>query len=560
LTFGELTQRAQSFAVYLRKNEPPGTRVLLLLESGLSFIEAFFGCMFAGLVPIPVDLPRVKRPVNRLDFIVHHSLALAFITSNQELPRIAGLIEAIPSLADLRCHRIDMLQEKTAGHRSLCPAPNSVAFIQYTSGSTNTPKGVIVTHENLFRNQQQIQSAFGHDEHTIFAGWLPMFHDMGLVGNILQPLFLGVECTLMPPSAFVQRPSRWLRMISKYRATTSGGPNFAFDHCVDRIAEADVESFDLSTWRVAFNGAEPVRERTISNFARKFRSSGFSITSFLPCYGLAEATLFVSGKSRYSEAAPTTLRVSKNELEQGAIVPTDGTDVAQSILLTASGPPADDQIVVLVDPKTARPCPSGHIGEIWIAGPNIAAEYFNGTEIESLPTGKLDTESATFFKTGDLGALWNDELFVVGRIKNLIIIRGRNIHAEDIEQVISHSHDLFQPNRCAAFAIENTDGFGNSEERLVVIQEIARRPRSPEDVQGAIAHARALIVSHADVAPHEIMIVRPGTIPTTSSGKIRHGDTRTAYQQSRIVGMTGSERLSAGTHGEAISNAASADK
>ncbi|MES0020617.1 fatty acyl-AMP ligase [Mesorhizobium sp. M0036] len=539
MTYGQLAKRALSLAAYLSETEPPGTHILLLLESGLSFIEALFGCMFAALIPIPVDLPRVRRPTGRLDFIVQHSSAPAFITSGKESVRIGDLTEAIPAMASLRRHIVDADRTTKTGTVKFLPNEEMPAFIQYTSGSTSAPKGVFVAHKNLVCNQQQIQKAFGHGAHTKFAGWLPMFHDMGLVGNVLQPVYLGVECSLMPPAAFIQRPSRWLRMISKYRSTTSGGPNFAFDHCVDRISESDIDSFDLSSWQVAFNGAEPIRERTIREFGQKFRRSGFSATSFLPCYGLAEATLFVSGQTRYNHAAPTTLSVLRSDLEDGVLKETDVIDPKERVILTSSGPPAENQVIAIVDADSGKECHAGHIGEIWLAGPNVAEKYLSSIgEVRQLLSGELSSTASTFLRTGDLGAMWNGELFVVGRIKNLIIVRGRNIHAEDIEQLVSHSHSLFQANRCAAFSIETIDG----EERLVVVQEIARRPRDTDEVRSAAAYARQLIIRNTDVAPHDILIVRPGTIPTTSSGKIRHADTRTAYTQGLIADFGSVER------------------
>jgi acyl-CoA synthetase (AMP-forming)/AMP-acid ligase II len=417
---------------------------------------------------------------------------------------------------------------------------DSPAFLQYTSGSTNTPTGVVITHRNLICNQEQIRRAFEHDDSTRFAGWLPMFHDMGLVGNVLHPAYLGIECTLMPPAAFIQRPSRWLRAISSYRATTSGGPNFAFDHCVNRIAEIDIDTLDLSCWRVAFNGAEPVRARTIRAFAQKFARCGFSATSFLPCYGLAEATLFVSGRSRYRQSSPTTLRVIRSRLEQGVLELAGEAAAPDCVDLVSSGPPSDGQRVIIIDPQNGLQCDDGKIGEIWLAGPNIAANCLDSCAEDGLgPAAKAahDVAQAGFLATGDLGALWDGELFVIGRIKNLIIVRGRNIHAEDIEQVVSHSHDLLQPNRCAAFAVEPPGDAAAGDERIVIIQEATRRPRHAGEVRDALARAREVTVNYTDVSPHEILLVRAGTIPTTSSGKIQHTDIRAAYLQGRIVAI-----------------------
>jgi acyl-CoA synthetase (AMP-forming)/AMP-acid ligase II len=524
LTYGQLVQRARAIAALLAGKEAAGSRVLLLLDSGLPFIEALFGCMFAGVVPIPVDLPKPNRSMTRLQSVVERSGARAFVTLHKEIARVQRLAKDLTALGELRCHLLDEAQlDATFDGLRRKPDAESIAFIQFTSGSTSAPRGVTITHRNLISNQMHIRRAFEHDESTKFVGWLPMFHDMGLVGNVIQPSFLGVECTLMPPASFIQRPSRWLKAITTYRGTTSGAPNFAFDHCTNRVAEEEIEALDLSSWRVAFNGAEPVRARTIRSFARKFQCCGFSVTSFLPCYGLAEATLFVSGTSRYRRAEPTVLRCARSRLDQGFLEPDDApTDVVE---LVSSGRPAIGQTVEIADPQSGQPSAAGRIGEIRIAGPNVAADYLE----------KLSTGDVPFLNTGDLGALWNGELFVVGRTKNIIIVRGRNIYAEDLEELVSHCHDLFQPNRCAAFAVATASGDGPGTEKIVIVQELARRPRHADEAQTALICARTAVLDFADVAPHDVVLVRRGTIPTTSSGKIRHGDARDAY----LLGRTG---------------------
>lgn len=532
LTFADLAQRARRLAARLGAVEKPNTRVLLMLDAGLPFIEALFACMFARLVPVPIDLPKPNRSTERLETIVRHSGARALVTEGAELPRLQNLIKAVPDLGGLNRY---LVEEGAAGAVDALPRPkpDEIAFIQYTSGSTRAPRGVVITHRNLISNQFQIRSAFEHDETTKFVGWLPMFHDMGLVGNVIHPLFLGIECTLMPPAAFIQRPLRWLAAISKYRATTSGGPNFAFDHCVDRIAENDVAALDLSSWRVAFCGAEPVRTPTLRAFARKFETAGFDVTSFLPCYGLAEATLFVSGRSRHRRSAPAILRVRRDSLEKGTIEPTDTADVANSVELVSNGPAAADQRIEIVDAATFQRCREGQVGEIWIAGPNVTEKCFNGSaDTDMLVHSRLDGADTRHLRTGDLGALWDGELFVVGRIKNLIIVRGRKIHAEDVEQVASRSHGLFRPNRCAAFAIPTTGQVGD--ETFVIVQETARRPRTADELRTAVETARARVAAAVELVPGEIVLVRPGTIPVTSSGKIRHADVRAAYLDGRI--------------------------
>jgi acyl-CoA synthetase (AMP-forming)/AMP-acid ligase II len=535
VTFGQLADQTRAFAASLHASEEPGTCVLLLLDSGLAFVKAMFACMYAGVVPVPVDLPRPNRSTDRLEAIVRHSGCRAYITSRADLPRVEKLIAAVPALAALECHLVDTEITGPVADAALPrPAPERTAFIQYTSGSTSTPKGVVVTHGNLLANQAQIQAAFAHDARTRFCGWLPMFHDMGLIGNVLHPLYLGIECTLMPPAAFVQRPLRWLAAISKYGATTAGGPNFAYDHCVSRIAESEIDGLDLSSWRTAFSGAEAVRAATLREFTRKFARAGFDPSAFLPCYGLAEATLFVAGRSRFGRAEPTVLRVDRGALEQGRIRTVDAaTGDAASIELVSNGPAAQEQSIVIVDPATGLPCAAGEVGEIWLAGPNVSAAYAHDAErTQSILHARLPGAPQRFLATGDLGALCNGELLVVGRLKNLIIVRGRKIHAEDVEQLVGRSHELFQRNRCAAFAVQ-AEGAG--EEQVVIVQEAVRRPRSAAEVAQALEQARERVASHFDIVPRDMVLVLPGTIPVTTSGKIRHATLRAAYLRGEVA-------------------------
>ncbi len=534
ITFSQLAVQTRAFAASLHASQEPGACVLLLLDSGLAFIKAMFACMYAGLVPVAVDLPRPNRSTDRLEAIARHSGCRAFITSKADLPRVEKLITAVPALAALECHLVDT---EIAGPLSAAalprPAAGRTAFIQYTSGSTSTPKGVVVTHANLMSNQAQIKSAFEHGEHTKFCGWLPMFHDMGLIGNVLQPLYLGIECTLMPPAAFVQRPLRWLAAISKYGATTAGGPNFAYDHCVSRIAESEIDNLDLCGWRNAFSGAEAVRASTLREFTRKFARAGFDPTAFLPCYGLAEATLLAAGHSRFGRAEPVVLQVDRAQLEQGRIRFADpAADAAATVELVSNGPPASGQTIAIVDPASGQPCAPGEIGEIWLAGPNVSGSYAHDAErTRSVLHARLPDSEQRFLATGDLGALWNGELLVVGRLKNLIIVRGRKIHAEDLEHLVGRSHGLFQPNRCAAFAVQS-DAAG--EESVVIVQEAVRRPRSEAEVQQALAAALELIAEHFDIVPLDMVLVLPGTIPVTTSGKIRHAALRGAYLRGEL--------------------------
>lgn len=524
LTFGQLAASAEQIGRHLMELEPPKARVLLCLDSGTNFIKAFLGCQLAGLVPISVDLPRPNRSVERLTSIVQKSGAAAYLTDGVTLPRLRLAGEVTRCLEKLRAHNIDEIGAAGAGSVALENiAGTDLAFIQYSSGTIGNPKGIAISHDNLIHNQLQIKERFGHDEQTRFVGWLPMFHDMGLVGNVLQPLYLGIECTLMSPAHFIQRPIRWFNAITRYRGTTSGGPNFAFDHCVDRIAESELPTIDLSSWLVAFNGAEPIRASTLRRFCERFRSVGFAETTFLPCYGLAEATLFVSGCP--SDAKPTFLSLERSALEAGGRVLPAEEAPEEPVELVASGPPAVDQAIRIVDPESERVLDDGWVGEICIAGPNVSSGYIDELEdTNHVFRARVPGSEASYLRTGDLGFLWKAELFVTGRIKDLIIIRGRNIYPQDVEASVAKAHPLLYTHRSAAFSILDED-----DEHLVVVHEVARHPTASDEVAAALQDAFRAVIDQFDTTPHDIVLVQPAAIPTTSSGKIQRAKARTAY-------------------------------
>ncbi|HEY5951022.1 MAG TPA: fatty acyl-AMP ligase, partial [Kofleriaceae bacterium] len=396
---------------------------------------------------------------------------------------------------------------------------DDVAMLQYTSGSTSTPKGVVITHRNLLHNEMLIRAVAGHAEQTIGVGWLPPYHDMGLIGMLLQPLYLGATCIFMPPLAFLRRPLVWLKAISKYKGTTSPAPNFAFDLCARKVKPEDLASLDLSSWTVAFNGAEPVRKDTIERFHRTFASCGLPPTTISPCYGLAEATLIVTGVHRGS--APTYASFDAAALAAGRVVPC-AADAPGSVTLVSSGRPLGDMRVVIVDPQTSAAVEQGAVGEIWISGTSVAKGYF-GREEETEATfgARLANGTGPFLRSGDLGFIFEGGLFVVGRIKDLIVIRGRNIYPQDVERTLERASAAIRPGCVAAFSVD-VDG----EERLVVAAEVdvAKEPLAAvrQKLIGAVA-------SEQDVQLHDVALLAPGTIPKTTSGKIQRRATRAAY-------------------------------
>ncbi len=507
-TWGELEGRARAIAVALSGSLAPGDRALLLYPPGLEFIAAFFGCLHAGVVAVPAYPPRPNdRAQTRLRSIARDAEPRAVLTT---AAIAAGMQQAASALPELAALRWIATEELPATERELAePDPEAIAFLQYTSGSTATPKGVMVTHANLLHNEGMIGAAFAQDEDSVVVGWLPLYHDMGLIGNVLQPLHAGGRCVLMAPVAFLQKPLRWLAAISRYRATTSGGPNFAYDLCVRRIAAEDRAALDLASWRVAFNGAEPVRAETLARFTAAFAPSGFRAEAFYPCYGLAEATLLVSGGT--VGRAPRTAEIEERRL-------------------VSCGRAWGEQRIAIVDPETGSERAPGETGEIWIAGPSVARGYWRNPEAtrHDFAARLAATGEGPFLRTGDLGAFLDGELYVTGRIKDLVILRGRNHYPQDLELTAEQSHADLRPGCGAAFAVEI-----GGEERLVVVQEVERHRRSGfEELAAAIRRA---IAEEHEVQVHEVVLVRAGSVPKTSSGKIQRRLCRELYRADNLT-------------------------
>jgi amino acid adenylation domain-containing protein len=544
LSFGELDEQARTIAVVLQEHRMQGERAVLLFPPGLEFLSAFLGCLYAGVVPVPAVPPQRRRGLARLAAIVADAQPRLALVPAAWRQRLAGWLAEEPALAHLSCLSTDDLPPQLA-ERWQEPAvdANSLAFLQYTSGSTAAPKGVLVSHGNLGRNEALIQEAFDQSEASIIVGWLPLYHDMGLIGNLLQPIWSGSRCILMSPMAFLQRPVRWLEAISRYRATTSGGPNFAYDLCVRRIADEDKAALDLRSWEVAFNGAEPVRAETLDRFAAAFASCGFRRSSFRPCYGLAEATLLVS-TARPGDGE-TSLTVDAVALEEGIARPAL-PQAPRSRRLVSCGRIDRETRVRIVDPCSGSECPAGQVGEIWVRGdtaaqgywrqPKATAETFEGT----LP----GREEGHYLRTGDLGFASCGLLYVTGRLKDLIVIRGRNHHPQDIELTAERSHPALRPGCGAAFALD-LDG----EERLVVAQEVERQARVvPEEMGEIVAAMRQAIAEEHEVSAFEVVLVRAGTIPKTTSGKVRRQACRQLYVAGELAVLARSALTAGAVH------------
>ena len=481
LSWAELHRKAQIIGQHLVSMDAAGKTVLLLYPSDLEYVAAFFGCLYAGAIAVPAYPPRLNRNLHRLQAVVADSQATLALSVSFIRDRIEPLCRQLPILSSLKWLTTDDLKEdgsETWRRPSL--SGDTPAFLQYTSGSTSAPKGVIVSHANLLHNEQLIQQAFSQTESSVIVGWLPLYHDMGLIGNVLQTLYVGARCVLMSPAAFLQSPFRWLQAISYAKATTSGGPNFAYDLCVRKISEDQRAQLDLSSWKVAFNGAEPIRPATLERFAKAFEPCGFNAEAFHPCYGLAEATLFVTGKA---SGKPRVQSFNASELIKNRAVSSGGNGTENKRLVSC-GVSFGEQKVLVVNPETRIEAEANEVGEIWVAGSSVAGGYWNQREA-TLQTFRArlegDSEEA-FLRTGDLGFLHEGELYVTGRVKDLIIIRGLNHYPQDIEQTVEQSHRALRPGCGAAFSLEF-----EGEERLVVVQEVQRtRTATDQEIIEAI--------------------------------------------------------------------------
>ncbi|HEY0602945.1 MAG TPA: condensation domain-containing protein, partial [Herpetosiphonaceae bacterium] len=525
LTYRELDRQARVIAAHLQQTVASGERALLLYPPGLDYIAAFFGCLYAGVIAVPAYPPQRKqraRTSARLQSIAQAAQPVIALTSSETLAKVGpeqtltAISLPIPLVAT-----DDLSPALAESWHEPAIQPETLAFLQYTSGSTATPKGVMVSHGNLLHNQRLIRQGFGHNEQTVVVGWLPLYHDMGLIGNVLQPLYLGVPAILMSPLAFLQRPVRWLQAISRFKATTSGGPNFAYDLCVEKITPEQRANLDLSNWQVAFNGAEPIRPATLERFAATFAECGFRREALYPCYGLAEATLIVAGGRAGS--GPALGSFDAAALSRKHVLATNATD-PQTATLVGCGQSLLDQQIVVVDPESRQRCAADQIGEIWVSGPSVAQGYW-GCEEETEHTfqARLVEGSGPFLRTGDLGFMQADELFIAGRLKDLIIIRGQNYYPQDIEQTVERSHPALRQGACAAFGV-SVEG----QEQLVVAVEVERQQRDV-DVAAVASAIRLAVTEQHELTVHGVVLLRVGTIPKTSSGKIQRRACRAGF-------------------------------
>ncbi|MEG4271922.1 fatty acyl-AMP ligase, partial [Microcoleus sp. M2_D4] len=560
LTYRELDAIARSHAARLQTLGVTGERALLLFPPGLDYLAAFFGCLYAKVIAVPLYPPKLKRNLAKISAIAKDAGATVAIAPARHLENLEQLCEQAPQLKGLQWLSAEALSDDGEKWQQPPIHPDEVAYLQYTSGSTSTPKGVMVSHANVLYNIEYIHRGFAHDAESVAVTWLPPFHDMGLIDGLLKPLYLGIPCYFMPPAAFIQNPMCWLEAISRYKATHSGGPNFAYDLCASKISKIllaqfeddycgvgvgpavkihgtggtpipqnnqnhpaimqreilgdDQKTLDLSSWRVAYNGAEPIHKETLERFTKAFEPCGFQADAFCPAYGMAETTLKIA--TVRSGETPTFLPVDAGALENNQIVEVVG-DEGGARTLVGCGFPEFGTKVAIVNPESLTQCQPQEVGEIWVAGETVARGYWNRPE-ETEKTFQAylsDTGEGPFLRTGDLGFLREGELFITGRLKDLIIIRGRNLYPQDIERTAERSHPSLRQGAIAAFSVEVA-----GEEQLVIVPELQSR-KAPDNAEEIISAIRERIAIEYEVQVYGVVLIKPGSIPKTTSGKIQ---------------------------------------
>ncbi|MGV2829383.1 fatty acyl-AMP ligase [Myxosarcina sp. GI1(2024)] len=528
LSYGELDRQARAVASQLQQLELEGSRALLLYPPGLEFIIGLFGCWYAGVIAVPAYPPRRNQNLSRLEAIVSNAQASVVLSISLLVANLRERIVDNRELGAIPWLATDSIASQGNDWQPRPSEPENLALLQYTSGSTGTPKGVMVTHGNLWHNLGAIYQCFGHRPDSQGVIWLPPYHDMGLIGGVLQPLYGGFEVTLMSSVDFLQKPWRWLQAISRYRATTSGGPNFAYELCLRKINDSQLAQLDLSSWEVAFSGAEPVRAETIEEFSRVFAPCGFRREAFYPCYGMAEATLIVSGGSK--DQPPVTCSVAATALEQNRVVVSQNPREGYRTLV-GCGQSLPDQQVIIVDPETSTQCPEERVGEIWVAGASVAQGYWQrAAESERLFRAYLaDSGAGPYLRTEDLGFIREGELYVTGRIKDAIIIRGQNHYPTDIERTVENSHPALRPGCGAAFGVEI-----KGRERLVVVQEVKRSYLRRLNANEVVGQLRQAVAAQHGLQVYAAVLVKTGSIPKTSSGKIRRYACRSGFEEGSL--------------------------
>lgn len=528
ITYAELADKAlQVSAALIAKTVEPGDRVMVVLTPGLDLIANFMGVIYAGASVTLAAPPTNGKQLESFLAIAEDLMPKAVITSSNLLEKLTAQIgvDALPdSLAILTIE--DILHEPNRKRVAEIDPENTV-LIQYTSGSIGKPKGVMISHKNIMHNSMIIQQSFFHTSKSRGLIWLPPYHDMGLIGGIIQPIYAGFLTTLMSPRTFVQRPFRWLNLIGKKKVTTSGGPDFAYDLCIKRISAEERAQLDLSSWQVAFNGAEPIKASVLKRFTETFAPADFTIAKFFPCYGLAESTLYVTGINKLE--SPVILKANQAALLENRFEP---EEEGPHLELVSCGVTYYDATMKIVDPETRQICRHREVGEIWVASNSNGQGYFN-KPVETAETFAAQTEPSdglTYMRTGDLGFTHRSQLFVTGRLKNMIIVNGKNHYPQDIEQTALETHSGLAPGKSAAFGVTTETG-----EKLVLVQEVKRKAMKEIDSKALINEIMTRVFDRHDIPISTILLMEPGGVPITANGKVRRAVCKKQYMANELI-------------------------
>jgi acyl-CoA synthetase (AMP-forming)/AMP-acid ligase II len=526
INYSDLVTKSRALAASLVKRKLTDEPILLVFPSGIEFIVGFLACCYARAIPVPVNLARSSHHFKRLAGIAKDSGAKAAITTSTQIQKLQ---ESLHEQLDKGISLDWLTVDESSGEAKLpTVTSDDIAFLQYTSGSTGNPKGVVVRHRNLTANTKAIIHTCNHEEGLVIGGWLPQFHDMGLIGHLLQVLFLGGHYVFMAPLDFIMRPIKWLQVISDYRVGSCAAPNFAYQLCVDRITEEQSAELDLSCWHVAINGSEPTKNETMDQFAKMFAPFGFKKSTFIPSYGLAEATLIVSGGG-FKDSYPAT-PVNTNKIQFGKVEVNQISDESNRTVV-GCGLPAPGHDVRIVDPISLKQCGQNEVGEIWVSGPSIADGYWRQPEKTAADFNAfIDDSNGPYLRTGDLGFLHYSQLYVTGRIKELIIINGKNYHPHDIEHTLIHASPISRKQSSAVFASDD-----NNREKIVAIQEVDKK-LGAESIDFSTLKKQLIEkvnIEHGIVID-EIMFVRMNSLPKTSSGKIQRHLCREYLQKNKF--------------------------
>jgi acyl-CoA synthetase (AMP-forming)/AMP-acid ligase II len=515
-TFAQLQARARAIGSALTERKLAGERALLIFPPSIDYVDAFYGCLDAGVIAVPTyppDPTRLDRTIPKLQAIARSATPRVGLTTKELLPAVESILAGLPEFENVTWLATDACE----GDDGKSPVfdRSGIAFLQYTSGSTASPKGVCVTHENLVHNLEHIARLARIDSQSHAVVWLPPYHDMGLIGGILQPIYGGYQTTLLSPLHFLKRPVRWLEAISRVRGTHSAAPNFAFDLCARKTPPEARAGLDLSSWRMVCHGAEPVRAETIDRFVEAFSSCGFRRDAIYPCYGLAEGTLLVTGSKTTRD--PIVRTFDARSLEQRRVV---ASEAPLARKLVACGGTLTDQRIRIVHPETLKDVKPGEVGEVWLHGSSVAQAYWEQAEETARTFHAVAEDGLRYLRTGDLGFLHEDELYVTGRIKDLIIIRGRNIYPQDVEATVERASEAVRPGGSCAFSIDLGD------EQLCVVAEV--RESEPEAHEEALDRIRTAVAREHSVSVGMLALVAQGGLPKTSSGKLQRNATREA--------------------------------